>query len=530
MRRVPLQLACALVMLMTSGCVSAWRGGTAALGVAPSGLPWGEESFRRSLAIEAYDQALARTAPRGAGGPSDPLLRALFRGQAAYYAGDWGASAAAFADADRLADQRITRSASRGVLSLVAGDPVLPYVPTRTERLFAHYYGMLGRLQVEDLEGAAVEARRLSQLLERAMDDLDPAERAAHAVLRDAAGAVFEAAGEWNDAGVAYRNAALLRGTPRAMVDQIVARRPAADSATLLFLVEQGFVAHYVERTLAIPLDDASAAAARRQGARAPGGIAATAPAAPRPSLASRWLTALDGLPDGGVFDDDEPGEAIARLTSGQVEASVRQAGPAPRGVRQLGDPRPGGTRMEIRWPALVRTPLPSAPLRVRLDVALADTARSPWTRDLPLVPGALAAATVSDAIGADARRLRGARLARLTARTAMRVAAVEAVRDQHGEVAGAMAGLLVSAVERADTRGWHTLPGGLAVVRVTVPAGHVQSLVLQGDDANARQRRWPALTPRPGTVHVLATRIWRDPEGHVAPPPIAAVFGPVTP
>jgi hypothetical protein len=243
----------------------------------------------------------------------------------------------------------------------------------------------------------------------------------------------------------------------------------------------------------------------------------------PRSSLSSRWLAALDALPDGGVFDD-----SVSALPDDDL-ASLAWRGGARRGVRHLGDRRWGGAWMELRWPTLVRAPLPAAPLRLRLDGVLADSARSPWQRELSLAQGALVAATISDAIGADARRLRGARLARLTARTAVRVAAVEAVREQHGEVAGALAGLLVSAVDRADTRAWHTLPGALVVVRLTVPAGALHSALLQGEGANAPPLAWPALEPRPGSVHVLASRVWRDPEGYGGTRPVVSTLGGAT-
>jgi hypothetical protein len=598
----------ALIVVSMSGCASAWRSGATGLGMAPNGLPWGEEYLRRSFALGAYEQALASTAPKATGAPSDPLLRALFRGQAAYYAGSWGESARAFAEADRLLEQRATKSASRGVLSVVTGDQVLRYVPSRTEQLFARYYGMLGRLQADDVTGAAVEARRLSRLLEEVMHDVDPAERATHAALREAAGAVFEAAGEWNDAGVAYRNAALLRGVSRAAVDSIVVQRPAADSATLVLLVEQGFAAHYVERTLAIPLDETGVAAARRapsrrasaspapsnrlwdglsragraagasaaagnaNGSRAAGGrveprtmpgegapsttveeIASEAADAakantrggrstgehaalalarldsvrdsvrsPRAApLAARWLSALDALPEGGVFDLEAEDAEFDELPGLGAEEAMSSWRGRRNGVRYLGDRGWGGAWMEVRWPALVRSPLPRAPLAMRLDGVMRDSAGTGWQREMPLAPSALVAATVSDAIGADARRLRAARLARLTARTAIRVATVEAVREQHGEVASALVGMLVSAVDRADTRVWHTLPGALTVVRVTVPAGSVQPALLQGSGANRHALGGPTLTLLPGAVQVLPSRVWRDPDGMVVRPAV---------
>jgi hypothetical protein len=606
-RRVLTAAVLSLVVLTTSGCTSLWRGTARSYRVAPSGLPWGEDFVRRALVMGSFEQALARTAPKADGAPSDPLLQALFRGQVAYYAGQWEESGRAFAEADRLTEQRYTKSASRGVLSLLTNDHALAYAPPRTERLFSRYYAMLGRLQSGDVSGAAVDARRLSALLEESAVELDAAERSTHAMLRDVAGAVFEAAGEWNDAGVAYRNAALLRGVPRAAVDSITVTRPLGDSATVVLVLESGFVAHYVARTLAIPMDEGTASRlaprlpdgamerfiadqARRRIAdrsesnrgassgspdRAPAGVrpphdadgttdlvgtiaplplvgptsappvvpgvafadstpAARATAARRRSMPSvQWMAALDALPDGGVFDEivSESTEPLAP-SSAEASAHAVSADWTPRqrrSTRYLGDRSAFRNWMEISWPALVRPRLPSAAVQVALRGVIADT--MPWSRTdaMPVTPAGLA--DISDAVGADARRMRGARLARLTARTLSRMAVVEALDEKHGPAAGMLAGLVVSAIERADTRAWHLLPGRVSVVRLTVPAGELTPSLLQGQGANALPHALPAHRLAAGSVAVLTTRLWRDPAGgaEVGGPRVAASEGGAT-
>ncbi|MCU0616400.1 MAG: hypothetical protein MUD17_04825 [Gemmatimonadaceae bacterium] len=294
MRRVTLSLALSLVVLSTSGCASFWRGAAGGPSLAPSGLPWGEELTRRALVVGAFDQAMARTARGGEGMPSDRLLAALYRGQVAYHAGRYDESVAAFALAEQLADERTTKSVTRGLGSILFNDHTLHYVPTRTERLFARYYALLARLESGDVEAATVEARRLSALLEASASDLDAGERATHAALRDVAGAVFESAGEWNDAGVAYRNAALLRGVARDRVDSIRVTAPAADSATLVLVVEEGFAGHLVARSVALPVDAPAAEASRRRGR-----IVAPGTQVPGTTIA-RGPVPTDALPSGG--------------------------------------------------------------------------------------------------------------------------------------------------------------------------------------------------------------------------------------
>lgn len=628
-----------LTALAVSGCGAVFGNGFRSVSMAPSGLPWGEEYVRRSLVMGTYDQALERTVKGKDGAPDDEILRALFRGQVAYYAGRWGESAEAFAEADRLTEARYTKSASRGVVSLLTNDNVLRYSPPRTERLFAHYYAMLGRVQSGDVEGAAVDARRLSALLEGSMHDLQAEERPTHAALRDVAGAVFEAAGEWNDASVAYRNAALLRGASRASVDSMVVMRPLGDSATLLLVVESGFVAHYVESALAIPMDDATSsrasgkrrtsplpighhpgtraadapsfeplpdngkaarsAEARRAVARAAsGGVGETprtfpsvidAPAVDsvlaeqarqqltndvllqrkmaesvaeiaatvesKSSLASfigtpqsRFSKALDALPFGGVFVADgavlghEAHSDLRAVAASDVVASALVAtGPlvepmtvasdwTPRRTtrtRFLGDRSWNRSWLEIAWPALVRPRLPSAP--VTLDVHglmvardSASDAERRWEQRTLVPASGVATADITDAVAADAQRLRGARLARLIARTATRVALVEGMREKHGEAAGALASFFVSALERADTRAWHLLPGRLSVVRMTVPAGEINPSLVVGGGGNGVQVTIAPRHAAPGSVHVLPARVWRDPAGGMAPALVA--------
>jgi len=547
---------------------------------------------RRALVMGSFDQALARTAPHEDGAPRDALLQALFRGQVAYYAGQWEESGRAFAEADRLTEQRYTKSATRGVLSLLTNDHALAYAPPRTERLFARYYAMMGRLQAGDVVGAAVDARRLSTLLEETATDLDPAERATHAMLRDVAGAVFETAGEWNDAGVAYRNAALLRGVPRADVDSIMVSRPLGDSATVVFVVESGFVAHYVARTLALPLDDGTASRLASSGAARAGleRILASetrrriadrgdAPRATRPGVSERdpdavplpgdgsgipeplgtgtllpvpgptssgpfvapvlgatpsgsspvvasrrratpaaqWLAALDAMPDGGVFAVSAATDGTAAPRARAAEASAHAVSadwtPSHRpSTWYLGDRGAHRHWMEISWPALVRSRLPSAAVQVALRGVRVGADTVAWARTEGLVPDPGGLADISDAIGADARRLRGARLARLTARTVSRMAVLDALEAKHGAGAGLLAGLLVSAIERADTRAWHLLPGRVSVVRFTVPAGHLNSALLQGQSPNLLPVALPEQRLPAGAVAVLSARLWRDP------------------
>src|SRR5687767_14203700 len=205
-------VAAPLLALLT-GCAAVARQTARSYALAPSGLPAGEQRLRDALAAGRWADALSRAASAKQGGPDDALLRDLYAGTAAYYAGRWAESDAALARAAALADDRFTRSASRAALALLTNDLALPYVPGANERLFVHYYGLLGRLRRGDAEGAAVEARRMAFLLHQYDEDgRDPLDVSTRAVMRYLTGVAFERAGAREDAAVAYRNAAALLG------------------------------------------------------------------------------------------------------------------------------------------------------------------------------------------------------------------------------------------------------------------------------------------------------------------------------
>src|SRR5690606_7612381 len=125
--------------------------------------------------------------------PDDDVLRALYLGTIAYYAGDYDESARVLGSAGDLADERYTKSLSRSALSVVTNDNILPYEPGRTERLMIPYYAALARIGLGDIDGAAVEARRLSMLLQQYAGDDDAIDPSIEATLRYVAGAIFEA-------------------------------------------------------------------------------------------------------------------------------------------------------------------------------------------------------------------------------------------------------------------------------------------------------------------------------------------------
>jgi len=464
-RAAPLVLLAATGLL--AGCGTVFGG----MDLAPSGLPRAEEDLRGLLAggkaATAYDRVTGEESPA----PDDDVLRLLYAGTAAYYAGHYEEGGRFLDLAAGIADDRATRSVSREALSFMTNDRVLPYMPPRTERLMLHVYGALTFLGGGQPYEAAVEARRISALLDGwqdgAPDDVPRTDR----FFRYFAGAVFEAAGEYNDAGVAYRRAGTLEGDLLA---------PPGDSAEIVVVVERGFVAHRVEQNVIIAI---------------PGGHVAS-------------------LTDGGV------GERL--LSATQVSLAVLAiAAYQGQQVRYTGDGyrRPlqfdpwGDDCRHAGWDATCENDENPYLLRIAWPVYRSDGAR-PETAALagspPLV--ALQSLDVSDAVVADFDATRAELIARTVARAATKLVVTKTVERKVGErekVAGQILGILANigtlVTERADTRSWHLLPGHLTMLRVRVPPGQ-HSLSLKVGD---RVVDLDPVTVRPGRVAVVAHRAW---------------------
>lgn len=442
-----------------------WRGTARSYDLAPNGLSRPDDALRRALMAGSFADAQSRLGltdrgSKGSDAPNDELLRALYQGTASYYAGDYAQSIRAFTIADELTERRFTKSISKGGLALISNDMALPFVPSRAERAFIRYYAMMAHLRNGDTNGATVEARRLGRLLEDQRVDLQDAERTVYAVLREAAGAVFESAGETNDALVSYRNAAVLRGASMADVDTVALHAPAGDSATMLVLIESGFVAYRIDRGITIPMSD---------------GIGDTEDAT------ERWL---GSLPNGGVYADD-------------VDNSWQH------GYRHSVNRSPVATKwLRLSWPALRRTPLPTADMSLKVD-SLEHPVRGP-------------VGDVSGAVAQDLRRARPALVMRMVARAGVKTAAVEAL-DGDNEWVGSVLSAIGAGVERADVRSWQLLPGNIRTVRITVPSGTHSPVLYVGETLGRVPVRLLPTHFAPHSVTVLDTRVWRDAAAMVA-------------
>lgn len=475
--------------LPLSGCAATFGG----YDVAPNGLPREEDALREALAYEAdrvYHEVVEGERPL----PDDDLLRLLYAGTAGYYAGSWRDGSRLLDLAAYLADDRVTFSLSRQALSLVTSDRALAYTPARTERLMIPYVAAMMYLQAGDLDGAAVEARRIEALL----DQLD-AEVPADSIPGDSrflhyfAGCVFEAAKDWNAADVAYRRAGALAESIGYGVDRDL--EPGGDSlGDVIVLVEGGFVPHRVEQSVVVVLPPAQVALLTE------GSAAEKASAAAEAAL--RILTAASYVygDRSGFYHDSGYHSQIHLEPWRDDDCAPRRRSCGDDDEEVEGEPY----LLRISWPVLHQEPSTPAPLRVRAGTLGVDA-------------GArldLAAATRRDF-----ENERPAILARTVARAAAKVALSSSVEEsvkKKDETAGQLLGILTNIgtllTERADTRAWHLLPGSISLVRLRLPAG-THKLTLEVDRARGERGRIEALGPvhvRAGTTTFLSTRLWR--------------------
>lgn len=117
-------------------------------------------------------------------------------------------------------------------------------------------------------------------------------------------------------------------------------------------------------------------------------------------------------------------------------------------------------------------------------------------------------ASLLDDAALADEGRERAALLARAVARAAAKYVVIKAVKDKTGAVAGSIANIGASLLERADIRSWHLLPQEITLLRVRAAPGQRQLQLAIGREAS-RVELGP-VTVRAGMVTIAAVRLWR--------------------
>lgn len=476
--------------------------------IAPNGLERTEERLRLALTRARSDSGVK---PREDELSGDALVKALYQGTFAYYSGRYGEAGDLFDRADQLAEARYTKSIAQNALAMMTNDRELDYEPGINERLLMHYYGALAYWRKSDLEGAAVEARKLAYLLQKYEADTSERDRTVRHALRTFAGVVFEAAGERNDALVSYRNARAVLGE-RVNTDSIETLPSDGlhgDSADVVLVLEQGFVAFPTPWDLTIPIYKHEWGYVSGEDRFRGGWMSAR--------MGGRIAAQLGD--DGGLwwtgpastlgYDDRWAGMTAG--SAGDVSLMYRS------GNRY-------GYRYDPRWGwAPVR--VFSTPERIiKLSVPVYKRPRALVAPTVELPAGTaerIATADLSEAEVADFNRVRTWTYARAVLRVAVKAVAAEeaekAVKrstkdEKKGERLGQLFGFLTSAagavLERADTRSWNLLPQTVTLVRVRVPVSTTDlRLTVPGGLVML-----PLPKLKAGRVALATARVWSRP------------------
>jgi len=532
----------------------------------PDGLTNFDTDVRTLLAQEDFDAAVEKVGPENSGAIGDRLLQLMDEALVRHYAADYEGSNAAIERAVRIIDDRYTKSISKAVFSLATNDRTLAYSPDLSERAFLHYYGALNYMALDDPVEAAVEARRLAYMLDREdTAGLRANEVSLRRSLRYFTAIVFEAAGEFNDAAVAYRHvwgadvelnlnqvgpgasepgATSVDSEPVApglvLPSEI---RPLAGFGDVVILVENGFVAHKVERGVTIPLfaddqramdsDDsavqlaAAACIAEREFTDVPG-YTGLATEADRPWTRGERGSCVVGDADALNLWADEISSSFPGLVSGSGRSRDRREtdGEDNEDDEDENDEEEGGDDgfylMRVVWPEIRST----APFLPPPGVSVDGEPGQPMTLTADL-SGAVNDEYLEDITGI---------LLKSVARAATKYLSYRGARDVFGdenETLGEIAGIAVNAagfiMERADTRSWHVLPSSVTMIRLRLPEGShsltlqldresvvladestsLRSAALLGDDSSATVDLG-SVDVQPGRIRVLSYRKWR--------------------
>ena len=172
------------------------------IGCASYKFPEVIEPLERGKPEDAYTY-LQKHAPKN---PDIPYQFEL--GLVAHYADHFAASSAAFDLGGDIAEDRYTKELKKELGSLVTSDKLRPYSATQYERLLSHYYRALNYVYLDQLDGALVECRRATALINYFKGEDEKYDFFGTGFLAYLSGMLFEATGEWNDALISYKQAA----------------------------------------------------------------------------------------------------------------------------------------------------------------------------------------------------------------------------------------------------------------------------------------------------------------------------------
>jgi hypothetical protein len=377
------------------------------------------------------------------------VLYLLDRGLLLHYARRYAESNEAFEAAEIRIEDLYTRSLSKEAAALLTSDTVIPYDGAPFERALIHYYRTMNYLYSDDLDEALVECRKANLFLAALADRTEGKSTAYQddAFLQYLTALLYEDAGDWDDAWVSMRQA------------------------------EQAY-ARYSERFgVAAP---ASLGVDLVQLARGLG-------------YRDEYESCRARYPDAADTSAADAGELILFFENGlaPIKRQIDIAIPILKGETNEYRDRHDefGVLLAGRYP---RYDYEEAKLDYLLRVAVPKLQpRPPAVRTAEVsVGGASARTVVVEDVAALSETALGEAMPKILLKTVLRgltkYLATRGAKKEGGEVAGILMNIFTAATERADTRGWITLPNDIQMARVSVPPGEYQ-VTLRFLDAGGR-------------------------------------------
>ena len=411
--------------------------------------PYSMEEVRIAFEQGDFDAALIELDADGKGQAKLPYL--FERGLIAHYGDQFDESNRTFELAEITSDDLYTKSISREAVSLVTSDNLRSYAGTQYERLLIHYYRAFNYVYLNMPDDALVECRKASSLLQYYADADENYEFVGAAFIAYLSGILYEWAGDWNDAFIAYRWAEraykqyeTVLGIPfpqdvgeslvrlaRQLGFQEEFERYAAtygappknipDSGELILLYETGFAPFKIEENIVFP------------------------------------ILKVDPIVQEDADRDEKKVREYSRTLMRRRNRRYKE--------------------VEIEY--LLRVAIPAYRSN-RPRIASIDAAT---------VHGGASGVLVED-IEAAAMKTFESELPTIMLRTVVRgVLKYLGFRraNQEGEIAGRLVNLLNVVTESADTRSWQTLPNQIFLVRLRLPAGTHNVTLSFSDRADRR-------------------------------------------
>ena len=424
-------------------------------------------------------------------GEKSRLLYGMDRGLTLQLAGDYRQSNIVLEQAEEVVERLYTRTVRSETAAFLTNDNALPYEGDAYEHVMLNVVKALNYAALGDVTEALVEARRIDHRLNVLGDRVKESDGYRNdGFARYVSGILYEAAGDFNNAFIAYRNAVeayeAMRGLSRIPP-------PVSLRADVLCMAEAlGLTAELEEYQGKFPDVVWEPAAARQQLAQ----VVMISYNGRAPEKEDRYidlpisLNALQlvllnrGLSQSSRQRDRAVVDSVLYGLSGRV---VRVA--LPRLVTH---------KTQVPFETMTLTDAQERPLTVRSEPAHNVTA--------------LAEKSLADRMPAITVKA----LARAASKFAMAEAAAFGAQQAAGRDAGPWVGLLVGLLtkglavmsEEADKRSWRTLPDEIHVARAWVPPGRYEVAIQPSGQGTAVGRAEQSLNLASGQTVFIIQRV----------------------